>query len=101
MSGIFFSKFFSGKHVPQMAPTVSAKNFNSPTICIGYAFHISCYFIIKAGPAATRIKLIIGVVKWIIAAPADKSACCFEIIVFAGKGLLCSLMNDNSLLLGI
>ena len=81
----------------QMRPAVITDNLGPTAIGVGDAFYRSGDFIVKTGPAAMGIKLILR--------PVERRAASFTkiyprfiiLIILTGEGTLGFLVNDNPL----
>lgn len=99
MTGIFFRKTLSFKHMPKMPATVRTEDFRSQAISILAPFHRSRDLIIKTRPAAMGIELVPGVIEWGITPLTGVDSRFLVAQVFPGPGAFCSFMDDHSFFL--
>ena len=95
MPGIFGSKTFAFKYVPQVPATGIAKNFDAATISVGYLFDCTGNFIVETRPATTGIEFVLRAVQGRIALPAKISTSSFKIVIFSGKRPFGSFFQDD------
>ncbi len=95
--GILRRVAFSFKDVAQMSIAVGAEDFHPTPVGILLVAHRSGNFVIKAGPSAARIELIIRLIEFGIALAAQIGALVFVVFVFPGAGALGPLVQDDKL----
>lgn len=97
MSRIFRGKSLASEYVPQMAVAIITEYFYTPPIRIGFVSYGPFYFVVKAWPSASATEFIATVIEWSLAAPTNEDAIQFEIVVFACKRHLGTLVGNDAL----
>jgi hypothetical protein len=81
----------------QMPATVGTEDFGTATIRIDLAANGALDFVIEAGPAAVRGKLVLGAVQRRATLPARIHSGLEVFVIAAGKGALGPLFEDDVL----
>lgn len=100
MPSIFWRKSFSYENMSEVCLTGSADNFRAAAVPVGHMLYGTRNLIVKGGPATAGAELIVRIIKWRIAAPADVGAGFFMVVVLTGKRHLRALADDDTLLFG-
>ena len=95
MPRVLLGQTFTGKNMAQMATTLFAQNLDTSAIWIGDFLDRALYFIIKSGPTATTVKLIIRPIKWCVALAAGIEAVFIKLVVLASPRELGPFLLDN------
>ena len=92
MADVFLGKPLAQENMSQMCTAIIADNFGSHPISILNPFYRSFNFIIKTGPAAMRIELVVRFVKRRVTSFANICSLFFVLIILARKRLFSAFM---------
>ncbi len=79
----------------EVAAAVRALDLGAHAVGIGQPVHRARDLLVERGPAAVRVKLVVGAIERGVAAPADVGAGRVEVVVLAGEGPLGALPLDD------
>lgn len=100
MAGILLREVLAHKDVTQVSAAVGTLNFGPHTVRVRQPPNRTWNFLVKAWPAAVRLKLAFRTVQRSAAAFADVGARVPEGKVFADEGHLGAFVDDNPLFFG-
>lgn len=95
MSCIFRGVPFADKNMTQVTATISACDFRAPAIGIERFFHRASNFLVKARPAAARMKFGARRVERRVALATYVGAFDKKIVVQTGAGQLSAFVNND------
>ena len=96
MTRVLVGHAFAFEHMPEVAATVSAKNFDSPAVRVGFAFDGLFDFVVETRPTAPGMKLVLRALERCVAPAADVRTIPFGIHVFARTRRLRPFAQDDA-----
>ena len=100
MAGILGGEAFAFEDVAQMAAAVGTDDLDTPAVGVQDACYGSFYLVIKAGPAAERVELVIGPIQGGVALFAGVEAGSVMHVVLASERTLCAFVDKDTFFFG-
>lgn len=100
MSRVLLGKSFTFKDMAKVCAAIGAGDFGAYAVRVEPALYGTGNFVIKTGPAAARIKLVFGTIKWSFTTATNICTCFFVIVKFPAERCFRAFIDDDSFFFG-
>ncbi len=101
MSSVLLRLLFPQENVPQMPVAILAYDFSPTTVHVGHPRNRIWQLIVKAGPPAPAVELVLRSIQRRVTTSTDKGPSLIRVVIFAGERLLGSLVDNDFCFFGI